>query len=149
MFQIWIHVRFRAVVVYLVSIGSLTGCQSMPENASEELKPKFHVLDSTVLHAEMRLMTAELQVLVDTYLDNSLLEPARQKKSLAALDRIQSIASGIGGGDIVTNYSVLNDYMGAFLYDVSIAKEFVVSTPPNYFPSGRLIQSCLACHQSM
>jgi len=39
--------------------------------------------------------------------------------------------------------------MGAFLYDVEIARGFILQNPPNYFPAGTLIKSCLSCHQSI
>jgi len=67
----------------------------------------------------------------------------------AELDKIERIASGLGGPDTITNYSVINRYMGAFLYDVTVAREFAERDPPNYVPAFRLLKSCQACHESM
>jgi len=143
---------FTDVVLVSIALGLTTllaGCQAVSDITADSKKPDFHVLGQAMLHGEMRLMAAELRILLDTHLDDSLPEPGRQQKALAALNRIQSIASGIGGDDVVTNYSVINDYMGAFLYDVGVAKEFAMKNPPNYFPGGTLIKSCLSCHQSI
>jgi|GEM_PF-2805843 len=127
----------------------LTGCQNLqPRPLTDNSNATFHAIGDNTLHDEMRKMAAELRVLVDVNLDTSQIEPQRNQKALAALERLNTIADGLGGEGKITNYSVINDYMGAFLYDVAVAEEFARRTPPNYFPAGSLIKSCLSCHQS-
>lgn len=139
--------HFKLQSTYLLPLVSLffltSGCATVPDSSRT-----FHVLGEESLRSEMKLMGAELRILLDIYLGDNLPEPERNETTLASLNKIDSIAEGLGGGDKITNYSVINDYMGAFLYDVGIAKDFATRNPPNYFPSGTLIKSCLSCHES-
>ncbi len=97
----------------------------------------------------MRLMAEELATLSNLSLDTSRTEESKTADVLAGLERIEAIASDLGGDDVVTNYSVINRYMGAFLYDVQLAREFALRDPPNHFPASTLVKSCLSCHQSL
>ena len=69
---------------------------------------------------------------------------------LGALDEIERTASGITSDQQVpVPWSVMDRYLGAFLYDVSIARMFATREPANLVPSARLVNSCLACHTSL
>ena len=101
------------------------------------------------LRAEMSLMAHQLATISNLSLDSSRSEHSKSAEIIASLDRIKSIASDLGGDDVVTNYSVINRYMGAFLYDVQLAREFALRDSPNNYPAYTLVKSCLSCHQSL
>ena len=141
----------RTILIAIVIAIAVTGCSTLSVNSDLKSveKTDFHVFSRMQIHDQMRSMVGELKILLDLYLDNKAIEPNRKTKALSSLNRIDSIANNLGGEGVTTNYSVINEYMGAFLYDVGVAKEFLNEIPPNYFPSGSLIKSCLACHQSL
>lgn len=143
--------KLYLLVLSIFTYLSITGCtllESEPESAME-IDGEFHVIGEIQLHTEMRKMSKELNKLVNIYMDSRLQEPDRKNEALSSLDRIQSIADELGGSKTITNFSVINDYMGAFLYDVNVAKAFINRNPPNYYPAGSLIKSCLSCHRSL
>lgn len=93
----------------------------------------------------MHGMSDELLVITTLTAQPTLTSTERLEllKRLRALSiRAQSLDNG------VTNYSVINRYMGAFIYDVGIAEKFANKTPPNYVPANRLINSCISCHST-
>jgi len=94
-------------------------------------------------------MGVSLGALAKYFFEKNLDEKQMYKGVHAELDKLERTASRLGGVDTITNYSVINRYMGAFLYDVRLAREFAEREPPNYEPAFRLIRSCQSCHESM
>jgi len=110
----------------------------------------YRIIHEPMLHSSMRAMGLSLGTLAELYYEKDDASDEQQaQRVLAELNKIERIASNLGGDDVVTNYSVINRYMGAFLYDVSVAKEFAQREQPNFVPAYRLIKSCQSCHQSM
>ena len=95
-------------------------------------------------------MADELAHIALIILDDKPSGAERRQQILPMLDRIEIIAATLAGEDeVVTNYSVINHYMGAFLYDVGVARQFAQREPANLIPAGRLIKSCMSCHESI
>jgi len=142
---------FVPILPFVILLLSAATCQSPLTRDPPEVADKitYHTLGDANLHAQMQEMAIEIRALIDVYYEHDLEESARQDRALASLSRIQNIADDLGGENKITNYSVINEYMGAFLYDVEIARGFILQNPPNYFPAGTLIKSCLSCHQSI
>ena len=128
----------------LVVLSLCLGCA-----ASEEKGYIFQTIHETVLHSEMRKMANSLGRLASLYFDTDIEDAERHEIVINELNTVEQIASGIGGDDVITNYSVINHYMGAFLYDVALAKQFAYQEPPNYVPANRLLNSCRSCHNSL
>ena len=126
----------------------LSACVAPPD------KPEtpFHVIDEHLLHNHMQTMSTHLYEVAELTMDVSDTaggNPGLQAQVLAQLDAIEGIARSIDADNAVTNWSVINRYMGAFIYDVLVAREFAADEPPNYVPANRLIRSCLSCHSSL
>jgi len=134
---------YRFFVFISVAIVATSCAITEPE------KQYYQVLHEQALHSEMREMAMSLGVLADYYFEDARTDEELYRSVHAELDKIEKIASGLGGSDTVTNYSVINRYMGAFLYDVNLAREFAEREPPNFVPAFRLLKSCQACHESM
>jgi hypothetical protein len=97
----------------------------------------------------MQTMADRLSAVAFVTLNAELTPEQQRAEILPLLDSIKTIAASIDGDDAVTNYSVVNRYMGAFLYDVGLARKFASREPPNLIPAQRLIKSCLSCHESI
>ncbi len=118
--------------------------------AEREHEPAdFHVMSQTELGIDMKAMADRIGGIAIVSLDQSLTDEQRRQKILPLLSEIEEIAEGVKGEGMITNYSVINRYMGSFLYDVANAREFASRQPPNLVPAQRLIRSCLSCHQSI
>lgn len=132
-------------IMYLsVMVLASSGC------ATVEREPvDFHVMTETELRIDMKDMSDRIAGIAIVSLDNSLSAEQRRQRILPLLDGIEKIAEGVKGEGVVTNFSVINRYMGSFLYDVANAREFANRQPPNLVPAERLIKSCLSCHQSI
>lgn len=135
-------------VMYLCVIGCLSsGCATVER---EPIEPaNFHVMSESELSIDMNAMGEQIAGIAIVSLDRSLSGEERRQRILPLLDAIEQIARGVKGEGEVTNYSVINRYMGSFLYDVANAREFANRQPPNLVPAERLIKSCLSCHQSI
>ncbi len=142
----WILSHKKRALLFLFTIVAVNTVACAPIDTKKPIM-KAHLPHE--LHADMSLMAKQIATLSNMSLDNSRSERSKSTDVLASLDRIEAIASGLGGEGVVTNYSVINRYMGAFLYDIQIAREFALRDPPNHFPSYTLVKSCLSCHQSL
>ena len=138
----------KSKLLFVMLVASLfSGC-SIPEE--KPTHTRFHYLSPGVVQTDMQLMADQLALIALTTLDVEATDVARRQQILPMLDRIETIATTLVGGDeVVTNYSVLNHYMGAFLYDVDVARQFALREPANLLPAGRLVKSCMSCHESI
>lgn len=73
----------------------------------------------------------------------------RQKRILQELDKLEKTARILINDVEIKNYSIRSPFMGSFLHDVGMAREFALMDPPDYRPSTGLIKSCLLCHKSL
>lgn len=126
----------------------LSACASVPSD-TEDSPRLFHVLSDTELSVNMQAMADRISVLSLIALDDDMSLQQKRDKVVPLLNSINLIASELDHDGAVTNFSVINQYMGAFLYDVALARRFASAEPPNLVPSQRLIKSCLSCHESI
>ena len=123
----------------------LSGCSFYGGKETE-----FHYLSPGDVKNEMQLMANQLVELETILRNEESSDTVRKGQIISILARLEAIAGTLRGGDeVVTNYSVINHYMGAFLYDVGVARQFALREPANLVPAGRLVKSCLSCHQSI
>lgn len=117
--------------------------------ASDTVRPTIdenvHLYNSVNLSNKMHGMSEDLFV-ITTLTTQSSLTSAEHEQLVQKLRALSTKASSLGDG--VTNYSVINQYMGAFIYDVELALQFANKNPPNYVPANRLIRSCISCHDT-
>ena len=126
-------------LVFNISCATYTGDAPVTKNV--------HIYSSVDMSQRMAGMSEELLIITGMTSEPSL----TTKEHNELLERLQALslrARSIGGDNTITNYSVINQYMGAFIYDVELAKEFANKNPPNYVPANRLVKSCIACHDS-
>ena len=134
--------NWLALIVLLVlnvSCASNSGNRSLSKNV--------HVYNSVDMSNRMKGMSAEL-LTITTLTSQSTLTPSEHNELLKRLQSLSLKARTIGGEGVVTNYSVINQYMGAFIYDVELAKQFANMDTPNYVPANRLVKSCISCHDT-
>lgn len=134
-------------IVHLITVFILfsAGCTVV----TTEEQVNFHLLSEHQLRSEMQRMANHIVILTEMSMAEDNPASASRSEILLQLNQIQQIARGLRGEAEVTNYSVINRYMGSFLYDIEVAKQFARRDPPNFVPSNRLVKSCLSCHQSI
>jgi hypothetical protein len=136
------------VFFFGVAISSmLVGCKMLNQDMTVD-QNNFHLLSEKQVQFDMQEMAINLSAIIGVTLDESSSAESQSDTVVPILDKIQQIAYELGGKGL-TNYSVINRYMGAFLYDVGIAREFALKSPPNLLPAERLVKSCLSCHESL
>ncbi len=135
--------RYKHTLTILCVLTTLASC-----TLNQKKPDEYHLIHETILRSDMRTMAASLGVLAELYFNASVTEADRLEIVQTELDKIKRIATNIRGADVITNYSVINRYMGAFLYAVDLAKQFADRDPPNYVPANRLLNSCKSCHLS-
>jgi hypothetical protein len=99
--------------------------------------------------ADMLKMTDSLRTILVVAVDDKLETDEQRTHILTELDTLQELASAIDDDGEVYSYTNRNPYMGSFLHDIDMAREFASDTPPNFEPSRKLINSCLFCHKSL
>ncbi|NND91858.1 MAG: hypothetical protein HKN42_13440 [Granulosicoccus sp.] len=137
-----------AIVLTLPLVLSLACCSS-PMQINEQAPERFHALSEDDLRVHMQGMADRIAVLSLFTLDHEMPATQKRDKIVALLDSIELIAADLNRGGETTNYSVVDRYMGSFLYDVTTARRFAQRDPPNFVPSQRLVRSCLSCHESI
>lgn len=141
----WI-MKTRAIAVLATLL--LSACASSQPDIKEN-PSLFHVLSESELSINMQAMADRITVLSLVALDNQLSLAQRRDKVVPLLNSIELIAAELDHDGAVTNYSVINRYMGAFLHDVAVARRLAYGDPPDLMPAQRLIKSCLACHAAI
>lgn len=140
------YVSSRVMCMLVLGIMS-SGCATVERESGEPVN--FHVMSETDLSVDMNAMGERIAGIAIVSLDQSLSAEQRRERILPLLNGIEQIAMGVKSEGVVTNYSVINRYMGSFLYDVANARKFANRQPPDLRPAERLIKSCLNCHQSI
>ncbi len=135
---------------WVAALASIGGCLILVACAPiAEQKQQYHVIFEHQLHSGMNTMAGHLNTIANLAFEDSLPEEEKTPVVLRELNQIKSLATHIAGPGEVTNYSVINRYMDAFIYDVNVAEQFSQRSPPNHFPAYRLVKSCLSCHDSI
>lgn len=138
----------RALLAAALLGPALIGCASDgPEGAPEA--SVYHAHSAPEIRAHMRVLADELLSLTELTVDGASDDGRVRGDVLASLERIDARARRVGGDGAVTNYSVVNDNMDAFLDDVALARDFAAREPANLVPANRLVQSCLSCHDQL
>lgn len=102
-----------------------------------------------LLHEDMHSMANSVRMLLALNHMEELEIAERKKRVLHQLDILEGTARILDENAEIYDYSVRSPYMGAFLHDVGIAREFALLDPPDFEPSAGLIKSCLFCHQTL
>ena len=138
----------KFLITGALALLTLTACATSFQ-AQDEEPARFHILSERELQLDMQTMANSISAIAFIALDSDMAPDQQQARVLFFLDSIRSIATDIDHDHAVTNYSAINRYMGAFLHDVGVAREFAAREPPNLVPAQRLIKSCLSCHDSI
>lgn len=91
----------------------MSACAST-QPAIKENPALFHVLSESDMSVNMQAMADRITVLSLVALDDKLSLEQKRDKVVPLLDSIELIASELDHDGAVTNYSVINRYMGAF-----------------------------------
>lgn len=145
--RIRISKRCRFFITGIAINTMLVSCTTLNQGITQD-QNNFHLLSENKVQIDMQEMAINVSAILGATMDESASIESQSGTVVPKLDKIQKLAFELGGTGL-TNYSVINRYMGAFLYDVGIAREFALRSPPNLMPAGRLVKSCLSCHDSL
>ncbi len=104
---------------------------------------------NSLLNEDMRYMLTSIRNLMLLSIDTGLTDSERQDRVLRELDLLNSTARILKDGEELYGYSVADPYLGSFIHDISMAKEFALQSPPDYEPAIGLRKSCLMCHENL
>lgn len=131
----------------VVVFGAWVISKVRAEDGLENLEKRIH--HEYLLLQDMYSMSASVISLFALQSLDQIDEEERQKRILAELDKLEEIARLQIDNVEVLNYSVVSPYLGSFLHDVGMAREFALMDPPNFKPATGLIESCLLCHEHL
>lgn len=153
--RLWKSCCLTAVVVVGVSFTS--GCTTNADIPAFEQEISSEGDDSgtlerdtyhrALLREDMRAMTISVRKLLVLDAQSEVSEEERHRQVMRELDNLEGTARVVQEDGEISNYSLLNPYLGSFLHDISMAREFALQSPPNYQPATWLIKSCLFCHK--
>lgn len=133
-----------------IALGILVSLTvALTVKAEAPTRPVAELNHSSLLKQDMRFMYSSLLTLFSLASDTSVSDSARLNQVLKELDILDVTARVIKNGEELYGYSVADPYLGSFLHDVSMAREFAQLTPPDYGPATGLIRSCLVCHEDL
>jgi len=102
------------IFLYICLFALCTACA-----LSEPRRLNYQIIHEPALRSEMRSMGINIGTIANYYFEKDVDDKQLYKGVHAELDKLERTASRLGGVDTITNYSVINRYMGAFLYDVN------------------------------
>ena len=146
----------------IVTCGLLSGCTTYVDSppitavAPDTGRPLHIEPDSerdlyhqSLLREDMRAMTISVRKLLVLDSQKDVSTKDRHRQVMRELDNLEGIARIIDEDEALQGYSQSSPYLGAFLHDVSMAREFALRDPPDYQPATWLIKSCLFCHKNI
>ena len=144
-----------AIIAALFAVGCTTNAdileseqRATSRNADEEAleRDMYH---RALLREDMRAMTISVRKLLVLDAQSEVSDEERHRKVMRELDNLEGTARIVQEDGELISYSLLYPYLGSFLHDVSMAREFALQNPPNYQPATWLIKSCLFCHKNI
>jgi len=113
------------------------------------VNPDMDSYHERMLKDDMRAMARSVRRLLVLETDGVLPADERHTRVMRELEILEGIGEVINEDSEIYNYSVSSPYMGSFLHDVSMAREFAEGEPPDYQPATGLVKSCMFCHQNL
>jgi hypothetical protein len=107
----------------------------------------FVYLGQKQIIGEMALLSHYMKQIDEILSDDSTISSEQQARIANILSLIDASADSLGAGSVKTNHLIIDDHIDQFKTDVNVAIRNARSDPPNYFPLGKLVGSCAACHQ--
>jgi len=135
----------------LLGAASLTiGCAIVTTDplAPGQIIPEMDSYHERMLKDDMRAMARSVRRLLVLDTQGGISAAERQTRVMRELDQLEGIAAVINQDSEIYNYSVSSPYMGSFLHDITMAREFAEAEPPDYQPATGLVKSCMFCHQN-
>lgn len=100
------------------------------------------------LSTDMQSMFRSAMALMTLETDGGITEEERLSRIMRELNNLDDTARILRDGKEITQYSLASPYMGSFIHDVRMAKEFAALSPPDFVPAYGLIRSCQYCHEN-
>ncbi len=142
------------VMAALALLLALAGCADIRQLTYPS---DFVYLDDADVQDAMYRMAGSLRTL-DELVAAETAEPGDVKRRAAIEDELRRLelrATALGAGSSpqvgrnaapVTNHLLIDEHIDAFLTDVARARRFAARRPPSYYPVGKLVGGCNACH---
>ncbi len=135
-----------AILVTTTALAIGSSILVTADESGEDIRDSYH---EHLLREDMHSMANSVRMLLALNHMNEINIEERKKRVLRQLLILEGTARIIDEDAEIYNYSVKNLYMGSFLHDVDMAREFALMDPPDFEPSAGLIKSCLLCHQTL
>jgi len=104
-------------------------------------KPRYNVVPKGRLHSLMWQMQGGVDKL-----NAAMKGTPEQRKVIAVLSRIESIAKQLTNTRIKSQHTLLRGNAGAFHTAVLTALKAAAANPPNYYAAGQISGACIHCH---
>jgi hypothetical protein len=135
--------NLRLALIALLCVTVVFGCAQI----RKATYPRDYVyLERKQLRSKMALFSFYVRQLDEVLPDYSIANGGQQQRILDLLNNIKDLTAELGGG-VTTNHLVIDEHIDQFKIDVSTAIRDAQANPPNYFAAGRLVGSCVGCHQ--
>ncbi len=136
-----------SVLLVLSSCVLTPGAGTHKKITAAGINSRTVYVHSGQLADDMNSMMQGVTNLITLETDESISDTRRHVRIMRELKMLENAAKVIKDGTEISGYTTTNPYMGAFLHDIQMAKEFACFTPPDYQPAASLIKSCVHCHQ--
>jgi len=138
-----------SAILPVIAAGILTLGFSIETTVADNSNTARDSYHERVLRDDMNAMANSVRTLLALNSRDDISSGERKNLVLLQLDNLEGTAIIIDEGAEIFNYSVMSPYMGSFLHDVSVARDFALMDPPDFGPATELIDSCMHCHQNM
>lgn len=137
--------RIRSITLLtIVTASIIVGCAQIRELTYPQ---GFTYLEQKEVETLMRRMGESIGKLDQLVAETSPSDNGRQQQVITELNKLEVIATRLGGGYTQTNQFVIDDHIDGFISDIGTAKMFARLDPPNYYKVDNVVNACANCHQ--
>jgi uncharacterized membrane protein YccC len=138
----------RSAVALLLTAG-LCGCADASRAVRKvTYPPDFRYLPKDQVDSAMWQMAEAVRELDSALRDDELAEPAKQRRILELLDRMQATSDRLDAGARNTNHPLLERKVPRLGADIQAARIAASASPPRYALAGAVSGACIYCHFS-
>lgn len=133
----------------LVAICAAAACADFGSTLRKvTYPPDFNYVPREQMQSAMWQLAGEVRDLDRTLRDQAVVEPGRQSRVLAILERMNGTASRLGGPGEASNHPHLDRNLPRLRNDIVAARTAASASPPSYALAGAVSGACIYCHEA-
>ncbi|MCW8933244.1 MAG: hypothetical protein OQK98_00835 [Gammaproteobacteria bacterium] len=130
-------------VLPILIIASISGCSEVRKLTYSE---DFTYVENKEIRSLMRQMSKGVERL-EQIVEKAQYSDTTQQQVISEIGKLERITARLSAGHTQTNQLFISDHIEQFNTDISTAKMFAKTTPPDYSKILEVANKCQQCHK--